>query len=233
MKLVFLHGSGGPKNSWYYQSEYFADSDALSLPGHSEGQLLPTVEEHVEWLKDYIANRGYQDIVLVGHSLGGAIALMYALKHPQELKGIIVMSSGAKLRVHPKIIAYFERAVDAPDKWAKSQAALYDKVNPEIKDILLAEAVEMGPRVQLNDFHCVDKFDIMDQIGEIKLPALVMCGSEDQQTPEKYTQFLADNMAGAKATIIEGGTHLAAVEKPQEVIRAIEAFLNSLQGGQN
>jgi pimeloyl-ACP methyl ester carboxylesterase len=228
MKLVFLHGSGGKKNSWYHQSEYFRDADTPMLPGHPEGQLLPTVEEHVAWLRGYLQDKGYGDIVLAGHSLGGAIALMYALAHPDEVKALIVMSGGAKLRVHPKILAHFERAVDDREGWAKSQEALYAKVDPQMKAELLAEAVRMGPEVQLNDFRCVDKFDIMDRLHEIRLPVLVMCGSEDQQTPEKYTRYLGDNIEGARAVIIEGGGHLAAVEKPQEVTQAIEAFLQSI-----
>jgi pimeloyl-ACP methyl ester carboxylesterase len=171
--------------------------------------------------------------VLAGHSLGGATALMYALEYPQDLKAIIVMSAGAKLRVHPKILAHFERSAQDRDQWARNLTSLFERVDPQIKEMLMAETIAIGPDVQLNDFRCVDKFDIMNRLHEIKLPALVLCGSEDTNTPVKYTQYLANKIDGAKAVIIEGGTHLVAVEKPKEVNQAIEAFLHSLEGGMN
>ncbi|MCL0041409.1 alpha/beta hydrolase, partial [Dehalococcoidia bacterium] len=66
-------------------------------------------------------------------------------------------------------------------------------------------------------------------IHRIELPALVICGSEDQMTPIKYSQFLANKMRGAKQVVIEGGTHLVPAEKPAEVNQAIEEFLGSLR----
>lgn len=228
MTLIFIHGSGGPKNSWYYQSNYFEDSDTVSLPGHPDGQLLSSVEKHVEWLRDYLRDKGYQDVVLAGHSLGGATALMYALKYPQELKAIIVMSAGAKLKVHPKILTNCEKAVEDRKRWAKGLKSMYDRVDPSMRETLLAETIEIGPEAQLNDFLCTHNFDIMDRLDQINLPTLVMCGSDDNWTPPKYTRYLAEKIEGARGIVIEGGTHLVAVEKPKEVTRAIEEFLHSL-----
>jgi pimeloyl-ACP methyl ester carboxylesterase len=68
----------------------------------------------------------------------------------------------------------------------------------------------------------------MDKVHQIEAPTLVICGAEDDMTPIKYSQYLADKIAGAKLAIIEGGSHHFFLEKPQEVNRAIEAFLNGL-----
>lgn len=228
MKLIFIHGSGGPKNSWYYQSNYFEDSDTVAFPGHPDGRLLPSVEEHVEWLRGYLHDKGYQEVVLAGHSLGGATALMYALKYPQELNAIIIMSAGAKLRVHPRILANCEEAVEDRERWAKGLESMYDRVDPSMKETLLSETIEIGPEAQLNDFLCTHNFDIMDRVDQIKLPTLIICGSDDNWTPPKYTRYLAEKIEGAREAVIEGGTHLVAVEKPKEVNQAIEEFLHSL-----
>jgi len=83
MKVIFVHGSGTYGGVWRYQTEYFPDSDAVDLPGHLWGQTLDSVEEYADWLKEYIRGKGYSDVVLVGHSFGGAIALMYALNTPR------------------------------------------------------------------------------------------------------------------------------------------------------
>ena len=111
MKLIFIHGSGAYGGVWRYQTDYFPDSDAVNLPGHLQCQTLNSVEEYVDWLREYVRGRGCRDVVLVGHSLGGAIALMYAIKYPQELKGIVIIGSGARLKVHPMYLTTLEEAI--------------------------------------------------------------------------------------------------------------------------
>ncbi len=86
----------------------------------------------------------------------------------------------------------------------------------------------MTPPVFLNDMLCCDRFDIMDQVHEIKLPTLAICGSEDIMTPPKYTKYLASKIEGARYVIIEGGTHMVFAEQPEVVNKAIEDFLNGL-----
>ena len=89
MQLIFIHGSGGSKESWFHQTQYFNGSIALDLPGHPQGNLIPTIDGYVEWLHKTVQNAGYRHLVLVGHSLGGGIALLYALKYPQDVAGQI------------------------------------------------------------------------------------------------------------------------------------------------
>ncbi len=114
MQLIFIHGSGGSKESWFYQTRYFKGSIALDLPGHPSGKLCPTIEGYVEWLHKTVQEAGYRQVVLVGHSLGGGIALSYALKYPQDLAGIVTVGSGARLRVHPQNLEALEKAIKDP-----------------------------------------------------------------------------------------------------------------------
>ena len=80
----------------------------------------------------------------------------------------------------------------------------------------------------MNDYLCCDKFDIMDRVHEIKLPTLVLSGSEDDKTPVKYTQYIADKISVARAVVIQGATHDVCLEKPDEVNKAIDEFLKGL-----
>jgi len=228
MKLIFIHGSGGCKEAWHYQTKHFPDAEAIDLPGHPDGKPRASVDGYVHWLRGYIQKRGYRDVVLTGHSLGSAIAQLYALKHPDDLKGLILIGGGARLRVHPMYIEMLEKAESDPSMLEGFMDMAWGLIEPELQEVLRRRALENGPAVFLNDMLCCDKFDIIDRVHEIKLPTLALCGGDDIMTPPKYSKYLADNIEGARAVIIDGGTHMVFAEKPDEVNRAIEEFLSSL-----
>ena len=211
---------------WRYQTDYFPDSHAVNLPGHSRGQILKSVEECVDWLRRYIKRRGSKEVVLAGHSFGGAIALMYALKHPRELKGIVIIGSGARLRVSPTFLTPCEEAINGNgQKWREMIEEMYRLTPADYKRGVIEKQKAIGPAVMLNDFLCCDKFDIMDRVHEIRLPALIICGESDVMTPVKYANYLGAKLANSKVVIVPQSGHLVLAEKPVVVNKAIEDFL--------
>ncbi len=228
MKLLFISGSGSGKEAWVYQTEYFTDSEAIALPGHPEGKPCSSVGEYVEWLQAYVHQQRYQDVVLAGHSLGGAIAQLYGLKYGGGVKALVLIGTGARLRVHPDFLASVKRMISDEDAWRQYVEDAYSSVGPEVRPAMIEARMRIGPAVMLNDLLCCDKFDIMGEVHDIKLPTLVVCGSEDEMTPVKYARYLADKIEGAKQVIIEGAGHLVFMEKAEEVNQAIKEFLASL-----
>jgi pimeloyl-ACP methyl ester carboxylesterase len=228
MQLIFIHGSGGSKESWFYQTQYFKGSIALDLPGHPDGDLCPTIDGYVRWLRAFIQDKGYSDLVLVGHSLGGGIALSYALIFAEDVKGIITVGSGARLRVHPMFLNALEKAIQDPAADANVANPTFDLIDPELAAVLEHRSSENGPAATLNDMKACDQFDIMDRIEQINIPTLALCGDQDIMTPPKYSHYLVSHMPNAKAVIIEGGTHMVFAEKPLEVNRAINDFLQTI-----
>jgi pimeloyl-ACP methyl ester carboxylesterase len=229
MSIIFVHGSGACGDIWRYQTDYFPDSHAVNLPGHPNGQTLKSVEECADWLRKYIKGRGHKDVVLAGHSLGGAIALMYALKYPQELKGIIIIGSGARLRVHPMFLTPCEEAIKGnPRNWYRLVEEMYRLTPEDYEREVIEKQKAIGPAVMLNDFLCCDKFDIMDRVHEIKLPALVICGELDVMTPVKYANYLGAKIANSRVVIVPKAGHFVLAEKPEMVNKAIEDFLTAI-----
>jgi len=244
MKLVFVHGSGGTGVVWKHQTEFFRDADAVNLPGHlSPGQPCVTVGDYARWLREYVQSRGYSRPVMAGHSLGGAIVLQYALDYPDDIGGLILIGTGAKLRVASHVLEAIENGIAAPDTWlarfvepqlhSVADVALDHAARAGGKDIslrqqMLAQTGQVGARVQLNDYVCCDRFNVMDRLHEIKVPTLVLAGSLDDMTPPKYAEYLAKHIAGAKMVIIQDGTHHFFAEKPEQTNRAISHFLEAL-----
>ncbi len=228
MKVLFIPGSGGGREEWVCQTGYFTDSEGIALPGHPEGEPCPNVDGYVEWLWDYIRQHQYQDVILAGHSMGGAIVQLYGLKHPEGLKALVLIGTGARLRVLPAYITAMEGMITDGTAWREYLEQRYRLVAPENRRVIIASKIRIGPAVMLNDFHCCDKFDIMGKVHTIKLPTLIIVGSEDEMTPIKYANYLADKIKGANKVIIEGGTHFVFAEKPSEVNQAISEFLGTL-----
>ncbi|MDJ0847271.1 MAG: alpha/beta hydrolase [Myxococcota bacterium] len=230
MKLVFVHGSGGTGRVWRYQTEHFPGSLAVTLPGHPEGEPCETIEGATRWLRAQRAEDADARLVLVGHSLGGGIALQYALDHADELAGIVLVGSGARLRVHPATLAAMEKAVARPERFKSPFDDAYRKVAPDFAAELKELASKLGPAPFLADLRACDRFDVMDRLGEIAVPTLAIAGTEDVMTPPKYSEFLRDAVRDASVEIVEGGTHFVFAEYPDAVNAAIADFVAGLGG---
>lgn len=228
MKLIFIHGSGGCKESWQYQTQYFKGSVALDLPGHPDGEPCSSIDDYVEWLHEYVTANDFIDLVIIGHSLGGGIGLLYGLKYPANVKGLICVGSGARLRVAPMFLEGLEKAIAAKESTRAFAESTLSLIEPELAKIIARRMEENGLAAMLNDLRACDKFDVMDRLGEIDIPLLAVSATDDVMTPPKYSQHMADQMKNARAVTIQGGTHFAFAEKPEEVNRAIEDFLKTL-----
>jgi len=229
MRLIFIHGAGNTNLEYHYQLQHFKGAEAPDLPGHPDGKPCTSIEDYAKWLHEYVRRGGDPHPVLIGHSLGGAIALMYALKHPEDVKGLVLVSTGARLRVRPDLLKLIEDLIPDPARWLKKVAEPpLSLVDPDVKQKILEGMAKVGPAVQLNDFLCCDRFDIMDEVSRISVPTLVINGTDDNMTPLKYARYLADKIPVAKLLIMEGTTHYCLLEKPAEANRAIEEFLNEL-----
>ena len=227
MKLVFLHGSGESSITFYYQMRHFRNSKGLDLPGHPFGKPCTSIEGYVEWVRGFITARRYKDVVLCGHSMGGAIAQQFGLMYPDELKGLVLLGTGARLRVDRKYLQQAKDGEEDLEGWLQIRRSTFENVPQDVQDMLMRKGQEVGPAVQLNDLLCCDRFDIMDQVDRISLPTAVICGSQDVMTPVKYSSYLREKIPGAMQAVIDGGSHFAQVEKPHDVNRAIEDFMGS------
>ena len=229
MKLVFIHGAGSSSLAFYYQLQHFRNSKALDLPGHPNGRPCPSIEQYLEWVRGFTTARRYKNMVICGHSMGGAISMLYALRYPEEVRGIILVGTGARLRVHPEYLQTGREASKDKSQWLENQMGYYTGVAQDMVQSMKRRSMEVGPSVELNDLLACDQFDVMQEVQDIALPTLVICGSEDTMTPVKYADYLADNIPGAKKAVIPGASHFVQMQKYKQVNASIEEFLASLK----
>ncbi len=228
--LVLIHGAGGSHLHWPRELRRLSLTDvyALDLPGHgkSEGVGRQSVAEYADRVLEWAKDAWVQRPVLVGHSMGGAIALQAALQAPAAVSGLVLVGSGARLRVAPALLDASSReetlvqAVDVFIDWSYSANASRALRNLSAKSIRETRAAVLH-----NDFLACDRFDVMSRLGEIQAPALVLCGSADRLTPEKYSRYLADHLPDARFVLLPGAGHMAMLEQPEAAADAVLTFL--------
>jgi pimeloyl-ACP methyl ester carboxylesterase len=231
--LVLIHGSGGSRLHWPPEVRRMPQSTvyALDLPGHgqSPGPAVATIDGYVKAVLEWLETTLGGPAVFAGHSLGSAITLDLARQAPEWVAGIVLVGGGARLRVHPAILeqssqeATFPAAVDQIMEWAFGPHA-----PTRLVQIARRRMLEVPHSVLNLDFKACNSFDRMSELELIETPALVLCGSLDQLTPPKYSEYLVDHLPDARLRIIPGAGHMVMLEQPRTVAAAITEFLSQL-----
>lgn len=230
---VFVHGAGGTHLHWPAELRQIDDAAAytLDLPGHgrSDPPGHATIEAYAAVVCTFVEAILAQDnstdkIILVGHSMGGAIVQTIALDPPKWLSGLVLVGTSARLRVtdlildgllndFPKTVSFIMKMC-----WA----------GPTIPAVRIAlagrEMREIQPEVVHGDFVACSHFDLRESVHEISTPTLVLGASDDLMTPFKHNQFLAEAIPNAQIEQINQAGHMMALEYPLEVTSAVQKF---------
>jgi len=213
--MVLVHGSGHTRATFDAQVAAF-ECDAVSLPGHPEGEALASVGDCAVWLAKYLRWKGVSQAIIGGNSLGGAIAIEFALRYPDATAGLVLLGTGARLKVAPQIFQMIdERWPECIDDLVGLSLAT-DAPAP-LRERIKSWHAEVGQRSTRQDYADCDAFDAMDRVASIRARTLVIVGSADAMTPPKYASFLQQRIAGSELALIEGAGHLAHAEKPEAV----------------
>lgn len=229
--VVFIHGAGGSHQHWLYQVRDLARAStlALDLPGHgrSEGPGRDSITAYGDWLVAFLDEARLEQAVLVGHSMGGAIAQDVVLRYPARVAGLGLVATGARLRVAPAILDGILQKPEAAVRLI-CDLAFGPEAPAEMVRLGRRQMGETPPQVFHGDFAACDAFDVLTRLGEIQAPAFVVCGTQDRLTPAKYSTYLRDHIERATLHLVEGAGHMVMVEQPQAVVQALAAFLDGL-----
>lgn len=225
--IVLVHGAGANARRFDRLALLVPDAVAVDLPGH--GGAPGTGLDHIEGAGGYAASlaallrrEGFDRPILVGHSMGAAVALAIALEGSVPLGGIGLIGAGPRLRVHPEFLARTARG-EVPDGLA---GLMY---GPDADPALVAaEAEALVPMaasgVLGRDFAACDAFDASDRLRALDLPAALVVGSVDRMTPPRLGERLLGGWGdpGAiVATLVDGAGHYVQLERPEAVAGAL------------
>jgi len=227
--VIFIHGAGGGQYTWSYQKGFFEkefNAVIIELPGHgeSEGEGEQEIVKYVEHVYAFLKTLDLQKVFFVGHSMGGAIVQTLALTHSEVMKGIVLVGTGARLKVLPLILNgiknNFEETVQKINQFAYSRKAPSDLIGKGVSFM-----VQCRPEVLYGDFLACDRFDLMKEVEKVDLPTLILCGEDDLLTPIKYSEFLHSRIKGSKLEVLSNAGHMLMMESPQTFNEKIREFI--------
>ncbi len=244
--VLFLHAAGGAARNFGSVVRRVPGSSAIDLPGHGRagGEPLRTIEAMAAFAlracesigsrvrregrpseapreidSQALSSAGEGRIVLAGHSMGGAVALAAAAAAPGRAAGVVLLATGARLQ--------FSRSVadKARDDWEGFLAALAAGGSPLMT---IEQLRQTGQAAVAADLAACVPWDGVALAPRVRAPALLVAGARDRVAPPALVRELAAAFPGSRVVVLDGAGHVLPVERPEEVAREVNAFVDGL-----
>lgn len=254
--FVLLHGYGGSSFSWRYWAAPLARRGRVTLVDMKGFGSAPKPDDDAYGPKDQaqlvhrlVVQRDLRNVTLVGHSLGGGVALILAqsllAETPSRLARLVLVAGAAyrqrfppfvALAHHPRLVSLFLRLfgtrrvvkrvlrdiVHDPDSVTPSQIEGYahPMATAAARRALIRSALQILPP---------DLDQIAARYPSIDVPTLLLWGRDDHVVPLWVAERLADALPQARLAILEECGHLPAEERPEESLAILERFLDETE----
>lgn len=237
--VIFLHGIGGDGTSWLPELDTMSGrcrAVAWDMPGYGGSPALPemTFPALAGALRDLLGKLEVERAHLVGHSIGGMVALEFAARFPERVASLVLYATSPafgkpdgdwqrdflKARLAP---------LDAGKRMAELAPSIVESLvgdSPDTDGIARATAAmarvpEAAYRAAMQ---CLVTFDRRDALAGLAVPTLVMAGEHDDNAPAAMMERMAGKIPGARYQVIPGAGHLAHFEQPAAFRAALDAF---------
>jgi pimeloyl-ACP methyl ester carboxylesterase len=229
--VVLVHGAGGNHRSFDELVAALDGEDVIvpALPGRdgTEGAAPATAAEASSFVRALVAALGVERFTLVGHSYGGGIAVELGLADAGAARptvaALVLIATGARLRVHPAILDRARAAAAGEGPPVDLRAVFQPGTDPAIVAGFEARTATVPAAATLADWTATNAFDRLGALGPLRAPLVALAGDHDALTPPKYAQHFADHVAGARVVVVPGGGHMLPVEEAAAVAREVRA----------
>jgi len=232
--LILMHGAGAASQQWPYRLRRLPGWQVFSpdLPGHgrSGGQVERKIEGYAARVLEWMEAVSIERAVLVGHSMGAAIALAMAIQAGEKVRGLILLGAAARFPVNPMLLEklsvplWAQEGVNLIVKWSFSKGA-----DQRLRQDYFKQLIANQAGVVHNDFAACSVFDVTARLSEIRQPVWLLCGEEDVMVPLRLSQELAGAIPKAKLRLLSHCGHMFFQEHAAETAAAIEENLQTLR----
>lgn len=254
--VIFLHGLGGNLTHWSQTKVTNAHTIQLDLPGYGYSDSIPSgvpsdqlLTFYADQIAQFIEAKKLKNVILVGHSMGGQIAMHAALTHPEKVKKLVLIAPAGletftdqeaailknyaqpnffKLQTEPQVRAGFQSNFHAFPANAEFLVADRMKLAACASFDAYFRTVAGGVKSMLNQ-------PVRSKLGEIKQPTLIIYGRQDALIPNKLfhptltteavAQFSSE-IPHSQLELIDEAGHLVMFEQAERVNKLLTIFIH-------
>jgi 3-oxoadipate enol-lactonase len=238
--LLLLHGLGGSHDDWRRQVPLFARRYRVIAPdlrgfGASERQEPFTVQQHARDAAALLEALGIRRAHVVGLSMGGAVALEFALSEPSRVAGLVLANTAPsfELRDWQRRYMGFSRLLLALLFGVGGVARLFSKAvfpaphQESLRKRLLERASHTSRWVYIASLRALVRWDAEERLPSLRSPTLVI-GAEHDYTDIHEKRRWASKIPGARVVMLPGSRHRSELDAPAAFNDAVGRFLDAL-----
>jgi pimeloyl-ACP methyl ester carboxylesterase len=235
--LVFVHGAGSNGNTWHQQLAAFADQHsplAFDFPGHGRSggtEGLRSITAYRDFLDALIDQLRLRPSVLVGHAMGGTVAMELASAHPERVRALVLVATPAHFEIPQEMLDIWKNVMLGRAQQPFTTTAFSPKTDFAVMRDAWMEQVKTDPRVRYFDLVACNQFASAGHLAAINAPTLLIAGRDDGITPLHRVEELHRRIPGSQLVVIDDAGHTMANEKPAEFNRAMADFVRMLPAG--
>jgi 3-oxoadipate enol-lactonase len=235
--LVFINSLGSDLRIWDKLVPYFAEHLSIiryDKRGHGLSDCPPgpySIRDHANDLANLLDQLQVKQAILVGVSVGGMIALDYALNHPRRVEALVLCDTAAKLGAaeywHERIDSLANHGFDQVAAGIVSRwlSPAFIKQNPADYQGYFNMLTRTPIAGYIATCEAIRDADLRDSVGKIQAKSLVLCGAEDAATPPNLVRELAKTLPQARFELIDQAGHVPSIEQPAAMAAKIKRFL--------
>lgn len=236
--LLFVHGFRNSAESWSLVRERL-DTDRfcawyLDLPGCGRSGTPPTwkdctVAQYADDVYQFCSAQGLREVVLIGHSLGGGVAMLVALDHPEVLRALVLVAptpaDGLGYLRDDQLDSLINPSDD--ELVAVTRAAFHRPPSEAVFDRLLATVRTASPSHVEGAIRSQRAFNVADRLAEISTPTLVVAGDRDRHVPIRHTLRTAATIRHCAVQICHNVGHAPFFEVPDDFAALVQGFVGN------
>lgn len=240
--LFLIHGIGAARDTWRFLMPRLASQFTVisyDLRGHGDSPCPDPnygLDELVVDLERVRERTGIEEAHFAGHSLGGMIGPAYALKYPERVLSLGLLSTAAfrtledSSNVNAVVTAMEERGIPnvletLTDRWYTDA---FIEQNPDLVRRRLDQVIGTDPDVFLNVFRIYANTEMAPWLHEITAPSLVLTGEHDGGCNPRLNRLIHDALPNSKLAILDNLKHSILLEAGDVVAKHMAVFINAL-----
>jgi len=218
--FLILHGWSSNSDRWAPVAEIISKAGykviVPDLPGFGKSEALPfpwNLNKYETWAEEFIRQLNLGDFYLAGHSFGGALASKIAIKHPQEIKKLFLISAAVVRKKTTKKNFYSKIAKVVKLFYFLPYYSLFRKA--VYKFIIRKSDYAYIEGVMKETYLNVVAEDLSFQLPFIRVPTVIIWGDKDESTPVQNAYLIHEKVKSSKLIIIPGAGHRLRHEVPE------------------